>query len=466
MAMKNSTILDKVWLAGTNDYQQNVPLASQQGIAATVSFLMDPAHMNWRNQFLDILVNRVGFEYVHNRRFNNPLRLFKKPKLNYGNIVEEIAPAWVRAHSYEDDAETLLKMHRPQLGVAYHSQNRRDMYPISINEPELRSAFEGDYGLNKLIASLMQTPYNSDEYDEMNIMLNLIALYETTYGFYKVQLNAAPTDEASGKAFLAQARAMAGKLTIPSAAYNADLSEYGIPAIPTFVSDADELILITDFETQASLDVNTLAGVFNIDFAEVKYRVKQVPEIPVPGAVAILTTTDFFQQYDTVYQNTSFWNAETLTTNYYLHHWGVYSVSPFVPAVMFTTSQGTDMPTITQDMTSINLAANGDIVPGGTTQLTLTANGTLTANPENAGVPKNIEIAPDTAAFSITLTNADGTAKTINSRTYIDDYGVLHLQKSGVKAGDKVTVNARSYYINPNGNTPDLKTSLEITVAD
>lgn len=464
MAMKNSTILDKVWLAGTNDYQQNVPLASQQGIANTVSFLMDPAHMNWRNQFLDVLVNRVGFEYVHNRRFSNPLRFFKKPKLDYGNIVEEIAPAWIRGHSYEDDAQTLLKMHRPQLGVAFHSQNRRDIYPISINETELRSAFENDYGLNKLIASLMQTPYNSDEYDEMNIMLNLISLYETNYGFYKVQLAAAPTDEVSGKAFLTQARAMAGKLTIPSAAYNADLSEYGIPAIPTFVSDADELILITDFETQASLDVNTLAGVFNVDFAEVKYRVKLVPEIPIPGAVAILTTTDFFQQYDTVYQNTSFWNAETLTTNYYLHHWGVYSVSPFVPAVLFTTSQATVMPTITQALTSINLVTNGDIEPGGTVQLTLTANGTLTADPSTATVPENIEIAPDTAAFSITLADSEGVAKTINSRTYIDDYGVLHLQKSGVKAGDKITVGARSYYTNPNGETPELKTSLEIVV--
>ena len=466
MAIKNSTILDKVWLSGSNDYQQNVPLASQQGIASTVSFLLDPAHMMWRNQFLDLLVNRVGYEFVHNKRFTNPLRLFKKSKLDYGNIVEEIAPAWVRAHSYEDDAETLLKMHRPQLGVAFHSQNRRDMYPISINEAELRSAFEGDYGLNKLVASLMQTPYNADEYDEMNIMLNLIALYETSYGFYKVQLDAAPTDEATGKAFLTQARAMAGKLTVPSAAYNADLSDYGIPAIPTFVSDADELILITTFDTQAALDVQTLAGVFNVDFAEVKYRVKQVPEIPVPGAVAILTTTDFFQQYDTNYQTTSFWNPETLTTNFYLHHWGVYSVSPFVPAIMFTTNAGTDMPTITQAMTGIALTVNGDLEPGGSVQLTLTANGTLTPDPSTAEVPGNIEIAPDTAAFSVTLTDSEGNAKTVNTRTYIDEYGVLHLQKSGVKAGDKVTVAARSYYINPNGPTPDsLTTSLDIVVA-
>lgn len=466
MALNNATILAKAWLNGTNDYQQNVPMPTQQSISDTVSFLMDPGHAQYRNQFLDLLVNRVGFEFVHNKRFTNRLRPFKGSKLDYGNIVEEIAPAWVRGHSYEDDAETLLKMHRPQLGVAYHSQNRRDVYKITINESELQSAFADEYGLNKLVAAIMQAPYNADEYDEMNIMLNLLALYETSYGFYKINLANAVTDETSGKAFLAQARAMGGRLTVPSAQYNADMGDYGIPPIPTFVSDDDELILITDFETQANLDVQTLAGVFNVDFAEVKYRVVEVPKIPIPGAVAILTTTDFFVQHDTVYQTASFYNPETLGTTYFLHHWGVYSVSPFVPAVLFTTNAATVLPTVTQAMTGLNLAASGDIEPGGTVRLTLTSRGTLTAAPEGAAVPGDIEVKPDTAAFSIALADADGKAVTPNSRTFIDEYGVLHLQKSGIKAGDKVTVNARSYYINPDGTTPTgLTATLELTVA-
>lgn len=466
MALNNATILAKAWLNGTNDYQQNVPQPTQQNISDTVAFLMDPSHTQYRNQFIDILVNRIGFEFVHNKRFTNRLRPFKGSKLDYGNIVEEIAPAWVRGHSYEDDAETLLKMHRPKLGVVYHSQNRRDTYKITINESELQSAFADEYGLNKLIAAIMQAPYNADEYDEMNIMLNLLALYETNYGFYKINLSNAVTDETSGKSFLAQARAMGGKLTVPSAQYNADMSDYGIPPIPTFVSDDDELILITDFETQANLDVQTLAGVFNVDFAEVKYRVVEVPKIPIPGAVAILTTTDFFVQHDTVYQTTSFYNPETLGTTYFLHHWGVYSVSPFVPAVLFTTNAATVLPTVTQAMTGLGLAVNGTLKPGGTVQLTLTANGTLTATPEGATVPGDIEVKPDTAAFSLTLADSKGVAKTLNSRTFIDEYGVLHLQKSGVAAGDVLTVNAKSYYINPDGTTPSgLTATKTITIA-
>ena len=40
----------------------------------------------------------------------------------------------------------------------------------------------------------------------------------------------------------------------------------------------------------------------------------------------MLTTQDFFILQDTLYENTSFYNAETLATNYYLHHWEIVSV--------------------------------------------------------------------------------------------------------------------------------------------
>ncbi|TXC89613.1 hypothetical protein [Streptomyces sp. ISID311] len=204
---------------------------------------------------------------------------------------------------------------------------------------------------------------------------------------------------------------------------------------------------------------------FNVDFADVKYRVVQVPKIPIPGAVAILTTTDFFQQYDTVYKTTSFYNLETLNTNYYLHHWGIYSVSPFVPAVHFTTIAANVLPAVTENMTGITLSANGDAEPGQDVQLTLKAHGTLTTDPAGTPIPSDVEVKPDTATFSVSLTDSEGVVKTLNSRTYIDEYGVLHLQKSGVKAGDKLTINARSYYINPDGTTPDdLNASLTLTV--
>ena len=453
MAVNNSTILAKAWLAGTNDFQQRVPDPTIAGVKATMDALFQPMNSMLFNQFMDILINRIGFTYVRQQAYKNPLAVFKGTKLSYGSTIQEIAPKWIKAHSYDDQNETLLKLHRPEAQVWYHSQNRRDQYPISVNVDELRTAFTDETGLNKLVASIMTTPQNSDEYDEYRIMLQLIAEYETRWGFYKHHLTSMPTDETSGKELLTALQTYGGKLQFPSSLYSGT-------EIPVFAKP-DELVLITTPEAQAGLNVNTLAGLFNVDLAQVKYRVVLVDEFPIAGAVALLTTEDFFVCSDTLYSTTSFWNPQTLTTNYYLNHWGVYSVSPFVPAILFTTEdESTVTPTITQTVSGITLEAEKESMKAGESQqLTVKLTGTI--NPETP----DVYVAPNAATYEIVAKTSDGDPVDLNSRTRVDVYGVLHVQKTGLKAGDVITVTANSAYTNPSGKTIGYTAEKEITIS-
>lgn len=452
MAVNNSTILAKAWLAGTNDFQQRIPDPTVSGIKATMDALFQPMNAQYYNQFLDILVNRIGFTYIRQQSYKNPLSVFKGTKLTYGSTIQEIAPKWIRAHSYEDDSETLLKLHRPEAEVWYHSQNRRDQYPISVNIDELRTAFTEETGLNKLIASIMTVPQNSDEYDEFQIMKQLIGEYETRWGFYKENLTSLPTDEATGKEFLTKLQTLGGKIQFPSARYSGT-------SIPVFAKP-EELVLITTPEAQAGLNVNTLASLFNVELANVKYRVVLVDEFPIANAVALLTTEDFFVCSDTLYNTTSFWNPQTLTTNYYLNHWGIYSVSPFVPAILFTTDEATVTPTITQTVSGITLEAEKDSMKAGESQqLTVKLTGTI--NPETP----DVYVAPNAATFEVVAKTSDGDPIDLNSRTRVDVYGVIHLQKTGLKAGDVITVTATSAYTNPSGKTVGYTATKEITIS-
>ena len=451
MAVNNSTILSKAWLAGTNDFQQRIPDPTVSGIKATMDALFQPMNGQFFNQFMDILINRIGFTYIRQQSYKNPLAVFKGTKLSYGSTIQEIAPRWIKAHSYDDENETLLKLHRPEAEVWYHSQNRRDQYPISVNVDELRTAFTEETGLNKLVASIMTVPQNSDEYDEFQIMKQLIGEYETRWGFYKEHLTSLPTDEATGKEFLTKLQTLGGKIQFPSARYSGT-------SIPVFAKP-EELVLITTPEAQAGLNVNTLAGLFNVDLAQVKYRVVLVDEFPIAGAVALLTTEDFFVCSDTLYNTTSFWNPQTLTTNYYLNHWGIYSVSPFVPAILFTTDDATVTPTITQTVSGITLEAEKESMKAGESQqLTVKLQGTI--NPETP----DVFVAPNAATYAVVAKTSDGDPIDLNSRTRVDTYGVLHVQKTGLKAGDVITVTATSAYTNPSGKTIGYTAEKQITI--
>lgn len=453
MAVTNNTILAKAWLAGTNDFQQRVPDPTIAGVKATMAALFQPMNGQYLNQFMDILINRIGFTYVRQQEYKNPLSVFKGTKLSYGSTIQEIAPKWIKAHSYDDEAETLLKLHRPEAQAWYHSQNRRDQYSISVNVDELRTAFTDETGLNKLVASIMTTPQNSDNYDEYRIMLQLIAEYESRWGFYKHHLTSMPTDEASGKELLTALQTYGGKLQFPSSLYSGT-------EIPVFAKP-DELVLITTPEAQAGLNVNTLAGLFNVDLAQVKYRVVLVDEFPIKGAVALLTTEDFFVCSDTLFNTTSFWNPQTLTTNYYLNHWGIYSVSPFVPAILFTTEdESTVTPTITQTVSGITLEAEKDAMKvGESQQLTVKLTGTI--SPETP----DVFVAPNAATFTVVAKDAEGEPVDLNARTRVDQYGVLHVQRTGLKAGDTITITATSAYTNPSGKTVGYTAEKEIAIA-
>lgn len=462
MAVDNATILDKVRLKGTDDYQQRVPSATQTGVANTARYLFDPMNRQYLNDCVWTMVNRIGLTVMaQNEPFKNMLSIFKKENLYWGSTVQEIAVKWIKAHGYKDDAETLLKMHRPEAAVWFYEMNRKDQYPISWTDDELRQAFVDDYGLNRFIAQIMETPRNSDEYDEMNIMLALISHYEQNLGFYKVHLDVAPNDEASAKTLLKALRATAGRMRFPSTQYNA-LNVNDIPAY----ANPQQMVLLIEPEYLASLDVDGLSAVFQLDKADVPYRIIQVPTLGIPGAVALLVSTDWYQVRDTLYGTTQFYNPQTLTNTMYLNHWGIYGVSPFTPCALFTTNEGTSIRAVTQTVTAFTLTSTTNTVKAGDL-LQLTPKLTATVLPTGTA----IQVAPDAATYEVAAKHAasgddvSGAAFDLNVNTFVDDQARLHVQRDGLVAGDVITVTGTATYINPNDKTTEHSATCTFTVA-
>lgn len=462
MAVDNATILDKVRTKGTDDYQQRVPSATQTGVANTMRYLFDPMNRQYLNDCVWNMVNRIGLTVMaQNAPFDNPLAIFKKENLYWGSTVQEIAVKWIRAHGYKDDAETLLKMHRPEAAVWFYEMNRRDQYPISWTDDELRQAFVDDYGLNRFVAQIMETPRNSDNYDEMSIMLALIRHYEQNLGFYKVHLDAVPSDETTAKTLLKALRSTAGRMQFPSTQYNA-LNVTDIPAY----ANPQQMVLLIEPEYLASLDVDALSAVFQLDKADVPYRIVQVPSLGIPGAVALLVSTDWYQVRDTMYGTTQFYNPQTVSNTLYLNHWGIYGVSPFTPCALFTTDAGTSIKVVSQTVTGFTLTpTTGTVKAGDLMQLTPK----LTATVAPTGTA--IQVAPNAATYEVAANHAasgddaHGTAFELNVNTFVDDQARLHVQRDGLVAGDVITVTGTATYVNPNGSTTEHSATCTLTVA-
>lgn len=463
----NTTVLANAYLEASTDFQQRVPDPSQHSVAQVAQFLFKPMNRKYLNEFMDIFVNRIAGQLIRQRTFTNPLKR-KREDILFGTTIQEIELDFIKAHSYKDDwghriddITNLLKVYRPDGQVAYHSVNRYDQYPISINTMELRGAFTGEYGLNQLAAKIMNVPYNSAEYDEYGYYKQIIAEHEYRHGFYKHQA-AMPVDEATGKAFLRALREYADLFTIPSRLYNAkDVT------VPVWVNDDEipTMVLYIEAKAKASLDVDTLSSVFNLDKAEVKYRIQFIDSIPIPGAYALLTTDDFFVCADYDISNDSFFNPQTRTETWYYTVIGMYSASPFVPAVLFTTQEGTLNTTITESVTGLTLTpATANVEQGG--QLALVSNivGTLAATPATATVPPTLSVAPDSVTYEIAAADGDDAPIDLDPyETHVDRFGILHVGTT-VPVGTLITVTATSTY-NDGTNEPETATGTYTVIA-
>ena len=451
MSVKNSTILERVWLEAGSDYQQRIPDPSVSSYAEHVAALFDPMNNDLFNQFSGLLNGLMG-TYVESKLFENPLAVLKKPAAQFGNSERHVAVRYLQAHSYRADSETLLRVERPEYREWFYSVGTPRRYDFSWSKYELQRAFSVDgYGYDELLEATITQAYSSDNYDEMNIMVDMFAEAEQRMGgLYRYQISSMDIDETVAKELLTGIRVTANRMKFPTTLYN----HIDVPVH----ENGDTLVLWVTPEF-AAVDTSFLASVFNLDKAEVPYRIITIPEFPIPNVLAALTSEDFIYCRDVWYGiEPPFYNPENLTLKYYLHHSELIGVNPAANCVLFTTDANTTIPTVVQAVTGMTLTAESETASlGDEVKFTATLTGTMTPETEP------LTVQPNAAMFSVAAA-ADGEPVALNSRTYVDSYGVLHIQRSGLAAGTEITVTAQSAYINPSGETTVYTASATVTI--
>jgi len=410
----NVDILNAVRAGATLDYQRRIPAATKANIQETIDNLLN--YKPQMNEFVDALVNRIGLEIVKYNTWTNPLAKFKRGMLDFGDTIEEINVGLIKAKVYDPDRQSLEQdifgVEKPDVQSSFHKVNRQNYYKLSINESLLKRAFLAEFGLSKFITALMSTPTTSDNWDEFLLTTGLFAEYYRAGGFFKSHvpdLGAVDSDSADAKYGLRRIREFAGNLAFPSTYYNAS----GMPVAAT----PDELELFITPEANAALDVEALAGAFNIDKAEVPSRTTVIPKeyFGIDGAQAVLTTRDFFVIADQKIETTTAINPVGLHTNYFLHRWQVVSASRFVPAVLFTTEESDEIITVQTPVQSINAPVVKDAA--GTTVTSVTRGGLY--NVQTYAVTSPVNGAND--AVRMELVGA------VSPRSYISQTGMLHV---------------------------------------
>lgn len=347
-------ILNVIRQNASYDYQQNVPEVATVNDIPRVGEIIygTPA---FANQFINALVNRIAIVRVQSATFNNPYSILKKGYIEYGETVEDIFVSIAKAVDFNVEKASKREFQRtiPDVRSAFHVMNWRVMYPVTIQDEDLRQAFLSVEGVQNLIAKIVDAVYTAAEYDEF-LLFKYLLIKAISHGkMYPASIGTgADLSEAA-----VQFRGTSNLLPFMSNEYN----EAGVKTN----THKERQVIFMDAIFNAQFDVNVLASAFNMDKADFMGRLflidnwtdfdnerfdiiransDGIEEVTaeelalLANVKAVILDDNWFQVYDNNNKFTEKYVASGLYWNYFYHTWKTVSNSPFANAVVFVTS--------------------------------------------------------------------------------------------------------------------------------
>ena len=333
------------------EYQNTVPKVTKATDIPAVGQIIygDPAIAN---KFINALVNRIAMVRVQSATFNNPYSVLKKGYIEFGETIEEIFVGIAKVVEYtpEKGEEREFKRTLPDVRSVFHIMNWRTMYPVTIQDEDLKQAFLSLDGVTDLIAKIVDQVYTGAEYDEF-LLFKYLLIKGISHGKMKpLSVGDGTNPKDSAKAF----RGTSNLLTFMKDSYN----EQGVVTS----TPKSRQVIFMDAKFNAEFDVDVLASAFNMDkadfmgrlfliddfttfdnkrFEEIRKNSTGIEEVTpqelalLADVKAVLLDEEWFQVYDNNNRFTEKYVASGLYWNYFYHTWKTVSYSPFANAVVF-----------------------------------------------------------------------------------------------------------------------------------
>ena len=304
-----------------------------------------------RNEFMTKLVKRIVETQIEGKVFNNKLAQLEGEQVPLGYSIQDIYvnPAKGRKFNVEDFAG-LLQKYEADVKQQFLTVNMDMQYPVTITRAKLKNAFTSWGALESFITGITNSLYSGANIDQYNFTKYLISnAYRNGHTINEVIT--APTTEATAKAFVKTARAIALNFAEASSDYNAwaKVNTDDNKALVTW-TEPEDIVFVLRNDVIAELDVDVLASAFNIGKAELMGRIIGVRNFDMysdagvkvfdgSAILGMMCDRKWFKIKSQDLELDSFYNANNRTWQYYYNVVKMYNYSLFANAVVFCTAE-------------------------------------------------------------------------------------------------------------------------------
>lgn len=294
-------------------------------------------------------IGKIAYSVLRKLEANNPFSVFKKQPINNGDTIEQSITRIITAQPYNKEGKNALHRWLDQyLVTRYYKTWSRNKYPVSIDYVEIRAVLEGNESDEEVARKIVSMLSESDTFDNYTIIKELLKWGRTSGNGLKA-LPAIPAvggntdykailrtikDTVKGMQYVSNNFNGIGNITVT---HDVEAADGTITPTEESVklyqrSRADEIYVIMPYKLKNAIDVDELAGVFNLDKAEIRDKIIEIDSdekfVYIVDEKAIMDYTKLYELLNNLNEDGCFWN-------FVLHTERLYAICPLFNACYF-----------------------------------------------------------------------------------------------------------------------------------
>ena len=264
---------------------------------------------------------------------SNPLNLFEKGDIDNGVAVEQLIIQMVEGQAWDKNGTTTLDKRAVEFAVRYFQELTETQFSTTVQKSEIKKILTNTSSVEDVAGRMVGILAASENFDKYEKLKELLA---TEASANVVGTEDAKLDAGDGKAILKMA-----DVATPEEALTAikDLvkgfkfvsNKYNRAGIKRGTY-ADNIVIVMPYTVRNKIDIEVLAGVFNLSKAEMEARIVETDA--EDGEIYILDK-DLVVCYTKDYDMTTQLNGQGRFMNYFLTVERLYGCSPLFNGVHF-----------------------------------------------------------------------------------------------------------------------------------
>lgn len=217
------------------------------------------------------ILNKIVKQEMDSKIFEDIFGIFTTKDLETGMQIEEIEVANITSTDFDPTGANTLAKANMDFAVLYHKINRRKTFKATVSNKQVKMAMLNTENMAKVANIITAEMWNSsaiEDFDAVKQLFKDIAGEEKKMVIVDLNGNGADMD-----ALTKAIQTLAINMTLPSTLYN-------FSGFKREFNKKDDLVLIIDSATRAKLNVDSLAGAFNMDKKELVGNIIVIDQMP------------------------------------------------------------------------------------------------------------------------------------------------------------------------------------------